>query len=424
MNQGKKETILLLYSNYGDGHKHAAEAIREAFSLQYPEVEVILIDFVKYTHPLLHPISRRIFLQALKKFPFLYRYAYQKTRFSTSSNLLRFFTLLGFRRMLKLLKTTNPSAVVSTHPFAAAGMSRLKRYRFTQVPTVTVITDHTNHSYWIHPLTDAYLVGSSFAKKNLLEVGVKEEIITVTGIPIQPRFSNSYNPAEIRKKYGLSPDLPTILIMGGGWGLIDKGEEVLRMLDRFPRPLQIIFVCGHNRKLWRQLSRKSGRYRQWVMITEYIDYVDQLMAASDVIVTKPGGLTTSEAIALEVPMILYRPLPGQEEENAQFLLDTGVAVMATTTSELVRQVNRLLDKPDLLQEMKEKERQLSLKEAAFLATEEILSTMRVKKTPSLPHPTPPVSVSPTLPDRHSQGEGDGELEEDMENVLTDSLYNS
>ncbi|WP_052329865.1 MGDG synthase family glycosyltransferase [Thermicanus aegyptius] len=421
MNQGKKETILLLYSNYGDGHKHAAEAIREAFSLLHPEVEVILIDFMKYTHPLLHPISRRIFMQALKKFPFLYRYAYQKTRFSTSSNLLRFFTLLGFRRMLKLLKTTNPSAVVSTHPFAAAGMSRLKRYRFTQVPTVTVITDHTNHSYWIHPLTDAYLVGSSFAKKTLLGVGVKEEIITVTGIPIQPRFSNPYNPTELRKKYGLSSDLPTILIMGGGWGLIDEGEEVINRLDRFPRPIQIIFVCGHNRKLWRQLSRKSGRYRQRVMITEYINYVDELMAASDVIVTKPGGLTTSEAIALEVPMILYRPLPGQEEDNAQFLLDAGVAVMAATTSALAEQVNRLLDEPDLLQEMKAKERLLSLKGAAFSATEEILSTMRMKKSPSFQRPAPPVSVPSPLANPNSQDEENGELEDEMENVLTDSF---
>lgn len=410
MKQNDKKSILLLYSNYGDGHKHAAEAIREAFLLRYPEVEVVLIDFMRYTHPLLHPISRRIFMQALKKFPFLYRIAYRKTKFSNSSRLLRFFTLLGFRRMVKLLKETHPSVVVSTHPFAAAGMSRLKRYRFTKVPTVTVITDHTNHSYWIHPLTDAYLVGSQFAGKTLLEVGVKEEIITVTGIPIKPIFSRSYDRDAIRKKFGLSPGVPTVLIMGGGWGLIDEGEKLLRSLDQYPERLQIIFVCGHNHKLWNHLSRKKSQFKNLFMLTQYIDYVDELMAISDVMITKPGGLTTSEAVALGVPMILYRPLPGQEEDNARFLLDEGVACMATKMSELVAHLKHLLSDQEAVRRIKEREKQLAFKDAAFTAAREILHVLQAN--------SPKLVSSPIHEGNPSENK---EEEEEMEHILTDSL---
>lgn len=410
MNHEQKERILLLYSNYGDGHKQAAEAIREAFTIRYPHVDVVLIDFMKYTHPLLHPISRRIFMQALKKFPFLYRIAYKKTKFSTSSHLLRFFTLLGFRRMVKLLHDTHPSVVVSSHPFAAAGMSRLKRYGFTKVPTVTVITDHTNHSFWIHPLTDAYLVGSEFARKTLLEVGVKDEIISVTGIPIRPRFAHFYDKKKIRTKYGLSAEIPTVLIMGGGWGLIDEGEKLLRTLDQFPERLQILFICGHNHRLWNLLSRKADQFKNLAMITQYIHYIDELMAASDVIITKPGGLTTSEAMALEVPMILYRPLPGQEEENAQFLLHEGAALLATHMSQLVDHLQRLLHEPHVIQQMKEREKRLALKEAAFNAAEEILNVLHLTSLKR-------IGLYPQK-ERISQEE---EAEEEMEHIATDSL---
>jgi processive 1,2-diacylglycerol beta-glucosyltransferase len=241
------------------------------------------------------------------------------------------------------------------------------------VPTITVITDHTDHRYWIHPYTDHYLVGSDAVKQKLTAAGLKEEQVTVTGIPIRPQFTLSHSGDEVRRKYGFEPGVPTLLIMGGSWGFISDGVEMLRLFDRFPEPLQIFFVCGRNRELWEQVNAERANLKQRIVVTQYCEEVDQLMAASDLIVTKPGGVTTTEAIAMEVPMILCKPLPGQEEDNTQFLLNAGVAVLAADASDVVENVRSLLQDPDKLRAMRENERRFSFKQSAFAASDVIFS---------------------------------------------------
>lgn len=368
--------ILILSGNYGDGHLQAANAIQQAMRISRPEVSVVVIDFMAWNHPYTHPISRYLYMRGIQKFPSVYGYLFQKTRDNHSSAFLKTFSRIGMKRLLKLLQEVKPSVVVSTFPFAAAALSRLKAYGLIDVPTVTVITDHTDHNYWIHAHTDHYIVGSDYVRQGLRRAGIDDRQIAVTGIPVRPEFSRTYSKELLKAEHGLDPDLPTVLVIGGGQGMFGDGVQIL---EQMPDRLQLIVVCGHNQKLLHKLSEHAERSKHRILLTGYITYIHELMIVSDLIITKPGGLTTSEAIALEVPMLFYKPLPGQEQDNARFLLQAGVALQARNSQELRDVLAEVLRNPHLLQEMRRKARHLQTKWAAFDALEIIWQVMRRSK---------------------------------------------
>lgn len=374
----KKEKILILSGSYGDGHQQAANAIREAARLRYPDMEVVVLDFMEFVHPYINPISRYVFAQGIKKFPSLHGYLYQKTRDTSSPLMLKTLNLLSARRMLNLLEEIQPSVVISTFPFAAAAISILKSHGLTSVPSVTIITDHTDHSYWIHPYTDQYIVGSELVREALHQSGIPDSQISITGIPIGPEFSMHYPARYLQIKHGLDPELRTVLVMGGGWGIIGNGVSSMLALEDLLQPIQLIIICGRNEKLRKQLTERLKYSKHRIRLTGYIDYVHELMAVSDIMITKPGGLTTSEAIAMQLPMLLYKPLPGQEQDNAKFLLQAGVAMQAEDTSDLTGKLASALENPQCLLAMKEKTRQFHTKSAAFEALEIALQTMRTE----------------------------------------------
>lgn len=371
----KKDKILILSGTYGEGHQQAAIAIHEAAKLRYPDMEVEVLDFMEMAHPFIHPVSRYLFMYGIKKFPLLHGYLYQKTRHNNSSFMLHTFTFFSIRRLLNLLKDIQPSIVVSTFPFAAAAMSILRTYSLTDISTVTIITDHTNHSYWIHPFTDQYIVGSEQVYKALTQSGVLDSQIAMTGIPIKPEFSVTYSRQFLKSKHGLDPDLKTVLVMGGGWGIMGDGVASLEVLEKLPFQIQLIYVCGRNQKLKKQLAARLQSSKHRVLITGYINYVHELMAISDLMITKPGGLTTSEAIAMQLPMLLYRPLPGQEQDNAEFLLQSGVAIQAETNTDLTHKLSYLLENTDALLTMTDKTKQFHIKSSAFDALQIINRAM-------------------------------------------------
>jgi processive 1,2-diacylglycerol beta-glucosyltransferase len=370
-----KEKILILYGSYGEGHQQAAKAIRDSFRKKQPNVEVILSDFMELTHPLFHPISQYLYIQGLKKLPSAYGYLYDKTRsFNYFSLFLKKFNRFGMGRLLKLIQTLNPTVVVSTFPVASGAMSMLKSYGLTNVPITTVITDHTDHSYWIYPLTDQYIVGSELVKLALLKYNIPEQQITVTGIPIRTEFSEYVNIEEITKKHGLDPEMPTVLLMGGGCGLFGDGPSLIKALEAVPMRLQLIFVCGNNYKLQLQLTEQLACSKHRVHINGYIDHIHELMGVSHFMVGKPGGLTVSEALAMELPMIIFNPLPGQEEDNTRFLLQSGVAFHAESVQDLTDILVEGLQHPEILKSMRELSRKVQKKSAAFDAREIIWKT--------------------------------------------------
>ncbi|PKR86212.1 MGDG synthase family glycosyltransferase [Heyndrickxia camelliae] len=372
----KKEKILILSGSFGQGHQQVATAIREAVELRLPDFESIVVDFMAWAHPNVYPISHYVYMKSIQMLPQLYGYLYKKTHDRNAFSLgLNNIMSAGMGKMLKLLQQIRPTVVVSTFPFAAGILSKLKEYGLTNVPLVTVITDHSTHSYWIHPFTNHYIVGSNGVKQELIHLGITGEQITCTGIPIRTKFLQPMSKEALIQKHGLNPCLPTILMMGGGEGLI--GEELLNpgTLDTLPFKAQFMILCGHNEKLRRQLESKLHSTKHPIYLFGYIEHVQELMAISDLIVTKPGGVTTSEAIAMELPMILYKPLPGQEQENAQFLTRSGVAVNVKDTAELISSISTFLNNSADVIRMKKNAKILNKKAAAFEAVDIITESM-------------------------------------------------
>ncbi|MFD0694351.1 glycosyltransferase [Paenibacillus sp. GCM10027628] len=373
----RKEKILILTGALGDGHNKAAQAILEAARFYRPEVEVKVVDYLEWTHPYLHSVGKYCYMQWVKSLPSVYGYLYRKTRDdNTFSHWFKRMKSFSTDRMLDLLHEYKPTEVVSTFPGAAAAMSYLKSNGLTTVPTVTVMTDYTDHSYWVHPCTDRYLVGAEHVKKALLRYRIPEQDIVVTGIPIRLPFTQTYDRLKLRDKHQLDRTMPTVLVMGGGHGLIGKQFKSVIQSEDLTSPVQFIFVCGRNEKLKQKLEEEFGgsKTRHRVVITGFVDHIHELMALSDLIVTKPGGLTVSEALALELPMMLYKPIPGQEQDNAAFLVGVGAAIEARNAAELKSQLLEVIANRTLLHELKKNAKSNQLKEGALHTLTAILET--------------------------------------------------
>lgn len=350
----KKDKILILSSAFGEGHQQVAYAVREAVQSRLPDAEPVVVDFMAVAHSYFYPVSRYVYMKGIKKLPSLYGYFYQKTRrVNPFSIKLNSFLSTGMGRMLKLLQEVQPSVIVSTFPFAAGVVSKLKGCGLINIPAVTIITDYTDHSYWIHPYTDQYIVGSSLVRHALNRQGIADSKIADTGIPIKSKFYEHHSRKDLSVKYGMDFDLPTVMVMGGGHGMIRDGLSTFRELDALPQSIQLIIVCGHNEKLRHQLKEELKDSKHRIHLTGYIDYVHELMAISDLIITKPGGITISEAMAMKLPMLLYNPLSGQEQDNAQFLAQAGVAIQAENLADLRKKLFHLLYTPKFLIGMKE-----------------------------------------------------------------------
>ncbi|SEM88760.1 glycosyltransferase [Paenibacillus sp. OV219] len=348
--------ILILTGDYGSGHIQAAAALRNAIKATHPELPTIVMDYMAQAHPLVHPFSKYMYLNGVQSFPRTYGYIYSKTRGQNRlSSSLKYMHGFGLGKFLAMLDRVKPSAIISTFPLAAGAASLMKVGGYCHAPLITVITDFTDHSYWLHPQTDLYIVGSQEVAQRLTRVGVDPGRIAVTGIPIRPEYSRSYDKQAIRAELGLRSELPTLLVMGGGNGLM--GQEVTESLcswvQSHERPdLQLIIVCGHNDKLKQQLSRLREISRVPLVVTGFTDRIPELMAAADILITKSGGLTSSEALASGLPMLIYKPLPGQEIDNANFLRHSGAAMHLSSLDELKHAVQMLLSNPSHLEAMR------------------------------------------------------------------------
>lgn len=371
-----KQKVLILTGQYGEGHKQAANAIQQAMGLQNLHMESVVLDPASLVHPTLDLISRNVFIGGVKRFPSVYHYFYEKTRYDNlASMMLKGMNRLGIWRLLKMLNEMRPSVIVSTYPVASGMISILKGQGLLDIPLITAITDYSAHSYWVYPHTDAYLVGSEGVRQGLEQMGVNRDRISVTGIPVDPKFSVDYNRVVLRQKYGMEPNIPTVLITGGGYGMIGKGECVFEALEELPVQLQIIVVCGHNERLHQHLDRKLAHSKHNVLLLGYVDHIEELMAISDFMVTKPGGLTVSEAIAMNLPMLVYPSIGGQEHDNTQYLIETKTALLAEDAEDLCRKATRMLTDRNMLSALRNHAKQLQRKHSAFDAVEVILDML-------------------------------------------------
>lgn len=375
MKSMNEHQILILTGSLGEGHNQAARAIVESAKRNSPHLSVNVIDYMELTHPRLHVAGQYFFIQWVKHFPSLYGYLFQKTREeNTLIQLLKRLSTFSLQKLGSLLEDQKPSVVISTFPPAAAGMSLLKSMGLTDVPVVTVITDHTDHSYWIHEHTDHYMVGSGKVKEALQRKGIAGEKISVTGIPVHPLYTQPVNRDRVRESYRLSPSEQVVLMMGGGEGMIDS--EIVKLLQSraYPEHVRFIVVCGRNDKLYQSLQEEFADHPQ-VMVMGYVNRMHELMAIADLMITKPGGLTISEALTMELPMLLFKPVPGQEQDNADYLVGIGVAQQADE-GELKDRLLHMLHHASILAEMKRSAARYGHKDSALSVLSALMTVLQ------------------------------------------------
>lgn len=297
--------------------------------------------------PLIITAYKKTVINQPKLIGYVYRHQYKK-----SLNRLTTLALhkLFYTHTRSIVRQLRPNVIVCTHPIPSAVISRLKRLG-VEVPLCTVITDYDAHGTWISPEVDLYLVSTDEVKSKLMLRGVSLDKIRVTGIPIHPNFWEHPGRDEIRSKFNLK-NMPTVLVMGGGWGMLSD-EVVNQLLTRWHEDVQIIFCLGRNDKSRISMEQNPLYQKENIHIIGYTNEVDKLMEVSDLLITKPGGMTCSEGLAKGIPMLFHNPIPGQEEENVQYFTARGLGEPITSLDIVVKWMNKLLHNyPDIVRKRK------------------------------------------------------------------------
>jgi len=319
-------------------------------------------------------------MQMIKYFSYGYEWFYEATREVEPDNKWQqILNRMGQYKLLHLIEKSCPRVIICTFPTPAGVVSHLKGEGKIDIPLVTVITDVAIHSQWIHPNVDAYIVAADIVGIRLAERGIPKDRIFVTGIPLRPQFERLMINSNIWGKYGLDPNLFTLLIMGGGNGLMPGIETICEKLDELPFPLQIVAVTGTNKTLARSLETLSQSCLTPIHVLGYVNDVAPLMKISQLLLTKAGGVTVFEALACDLPMLLYKPLPGHEMCNVDFLLQNGAAFMANNENEAVNHIKTVLENPSILERMIQAIRPISKPFAARDAVNVIVSLVEGKQ---------------------------------------------
>jgi processive 1,2-diacylglycerol beta-glucosyltransferase len=347
--------ILLMYITSNSGHYRASLAIENALKTLSPGILTMNINGFAYTNPIFEKLINRTYMSVIKNKPEVWEYLYDNPKVLKSVQGMRNAIHRSNSKKLKVLiqDEFKPDAVVCTQAFPCGMVADYKKYLGLDLPLLGVLTDHAPHSYWIFDNVDYYIVPSEVSRSHFIRNGVDDARIRVFGIPINPRFSNRHKKEDICKKFGLDSRKRTVLIMGGSQGM-GPVEKMVDALERIAFDFQILAVCGINKRLQKILSKKEKRYKKKMLSFGLVENVDELMEISDIIITKPGGLTTSEALAKNLPMIIIHPIPGQETKNTEFLLQQGVALRAEDEDDVSVLVQELFSNSVKLDEMRKK----------------------------------------------------------------------
>ncbi|WP_054956582.1 MGDG synthase family glycosyltransferase [Paenibacillus dakarensis] len=313
--------VLLFSEGFGTGHTQAAYALAEGLQRKNPNMQCRVIELGNFLNPTVGPLILSAYRKTVSVQPrlvgMLYRSQYKKS--------LNRITRLALHRIFyaqaaKVIDQLKPDVIICTHPFPNAVVSRLKRQGL-HVPLYTLITDYDAHGTWVNSEVDEYLVSTPQVKELLIRRHIPPEYIHVTGIPVHPKFWDQENREQLRTELKLS-HMPTILIMGGGWGLVFN-KELLSKLASKADDIQLVFCMGHNEKLVSSMKENPLFTHPNIHILGYREDIHKLMDVSDLLITKPGGMTCTEGAAKAIPMLFYEPIPGQEEENCLFFVSEG-----------------------------------------------------------------------------------------------------
>ena len=353
--------LLVLSASIGAGHLKAAEAICGAFKECYPENDAVHVDFLKYCDPVVSKLLEESYYFLTSRLAWVYGFIYEKQGRRPEPFIKKEQVLLAIGKYRKFLDEYQPDMIVSTHFFPAAVVSYY--YPKYPVPNAVILTDYAAHPMWVYPHVGRYFVACPEMVDELWKYGVDKEKIKVTGIPVRPQFRLTLSPAQLRAEKGLPPDRPVILVMSGG-NAIGPLMEILEVLNRVPEDFIAVVITGKNEKTRRTLAEAKESFHFTLHLPGYVDDMHKWMRLADFLISKAGGLTVSEALAVGLPMLVVRPTPGQEEANTEFLLKGGAGYYLKELEELEPVVRQLLKDPVKLAELRENAAGLGKPEAA------------------------------------------------------------
>ena len=346
--------LTILSCNYGGGHRRVGEALAAEWEARTGSRAEIVDYFARFVHPVFDAVTKFSYIQSVRRAPMMYGIFYKATgEIRPDSLVQRAINRMGLERLDRYLRAERPDVVCCVHCTPAGTMSDLKIAGRTDVPCLTMITDFVTHSQWIHPRVEQYCVPAASVRQGLMARGIPGERIAVTGIPIERKFLRPLDRPTLKRRFDLAPDRPVVLVMAGAYAMLGGVGDVTRVLADFPRPLQGLIVCGYDRRLTDQVRARTARSPHAFRAFGYVDNVEELMAASDLLITKAGGVTVSEAMVMRLPMLIYRPIPGQEEENCEYLLEHGVALAPKSPEMLRTMLDDLLAHPARLEAMRQ-----------------------------------------------------------------------
>jgi processive 1,2-diacylglycerol beta-glucosyltransferase len=336
--------VLIATVTAGGGHLAAAAALDEAWRALRPGDAVDRVDLQKFFSPLHRKIVSDGYLRLVNHAPELWGMVFAKTdkpKTARALNRVRaMFPSNSRARFGRYVKQSRPDVVLCTHYFPLETLHHLRSKRGGPRPlAVSVVTDFEAHALWMDRCVDLYCVAAEETKARLVARGAGSEDVVVTGIPISAKFSAKLNVKEVRKSLGLRDDLPVLLVPSGGFGM-GPVAEILAELDKVSRPFQTVVVTGRNQDLRRELAAQDRKHPTQVL--GFATNMHELMAVADLLITKPGGLTSSEALALGKPLIILNPIPGQEAANSDFLLEHGAAAKVNRVEDLPYRIEQLL----------------------------------------------------------------------------------
>lgn len=350
--------ILIFYASYGGGHLNAAKSIFEYITANYPKYDVEMIDCMKYVNKTIEKITTTAYREAAKKMPWVWGRIYNDSQKGPLAHLSSRSNKIMAIKLLKLLREKQPDLIISTHPFGSQMCSYLKRKKKIHAKIATIMTDFAPHDQWLvgSDFTDYYFVAHEKMKDYLINKSIPKQNIFATGIPLSKRFLIKYNREEILNELSFSQNKKNILFFGGGeFGLgKNKTVEIFENFVSFNEDLQIIAISGKNEKMKLAFENIVEKYnaQNRIKVLSFTDKVPELMSISDLVVTKPGGMTTTESLASHLPMVIINPIPGQEEENAEFLENKGVGIWLKKDTDINLLLNSLFSDSNKLNEMK------------------------------------------------------------------------
>jgi processive 1,2-diacylglycerol beta-glucosyltransferase len=376
--------VLLLSASAGAGHVRAAEAVAKAFNESSEAIEVRHLDVLNYTNKVFRHLYSKAYLDLVNKMPEVPGWIYDKLDKPWKNERRRLaLDKLNTRPFIKLLREYQPDLIVCTHFLPAEIVSWLKAKERISSRQAIVVTDFDVHAMWLCHHYEQYFVAIDEARAYLEVLGIPANKITVSGIPIDPVFALRKDKNEMRRKHGLAADRTTILLSAGGFG-VGSVESLIATLLHLQAPAQIVAICGRNAELKERLAklalRKGADARVIIKPFGYTQEMDELMAASDLVLGKPGGLTTSEALSKGLVFVIVNPIPGQEERNSDHLLEAGVGIRCNNLPTLCYKLDRLLDDKKRFARMKAS----TLAMARPNAAREIVRKLRDLESPFRP----------------------------------------